>query len=526
MLHPRLNYQARRLAHESRRWVDRSKGLRPRRQSLQFSPNAIQISTPFQDEALSIPEIQSHIASFLPNSDLRQLMVANQSWFEICASLIYKTVSLHAHRRTRVYPKFQRYGNLVRTLRLTHTHVHGTLHLVEQATQLRQLELYSAPFSKLELDQVLSAANSGHNNLTHLTFGTKVPTRRRPYQQPADSSSGGGSVPLSQVNMLSSVTQLLSLEHLEWGGMTLHVNEILCVLKACPRLVSLSLTNLIVARQEREVETSDLPQACNDNRIPIADTDRTIGRRLQKLAMCNVKITDDNILYLLGIDMERSFGVEAKDVVVEEEKEHNDESLSRLVHLRLRGTENLTFRSCSRIFEECSRLQYVDIMDNEMSNVDLFYNTNNAMASKVPWKCSGSIKHLQLTINPRNVEKQSSFGHVYGAVEDVPNLTTQENHQIYTRLRSMISLETLNLKGYGLDVDEVLEDMSFAKHLCSATIEAISRTPYNQLHVEEDVRLAKASEWVARNPAGWRCAVDKSYMYYYGRLMLYFKKTK
>lgn len=94
--------------------------------------------------------------------------------------------------------------------------------------------------------------------------------------------------------------------------MTIHVDDILCVLKACPRLVSLhfGVFNVVYVGHD-----SPFPRSANEMyfmdpleplvSIPDEDLETLYsGHRLRELTLDSTKVADEGLLQLLGIDIE------------------------------------------------------------------------------------------------------------------------------------------------------------------------------------------------------------------------------
>ncbi|KAG0335436.1 hypothetical protein BG004_008444 [Podila humilis] len=473
--HPYLRREIKVLARQSRKWVGRRNGLRPR-------PHVVpaNIVKPFQDSVFSIPEIQTLIASHLCKTDLRELMLTCRAWFNVCAALIYKDLFFFSYKRTKVYPKVKKYGEFVRYIRASSTNAPGVIHLVEHAPHLRHLELPGASFSKLDWNRILASVTE---QLTHLTFISQKHYRK---SYPA--------------KVLSSVSRLYNLEHLHWGSshpdMIIHVDEILQVLTACPRLVSFKMHNLAIACNDRPLHGT------SESVVDIPTVDDFAGRQLQTLDINSVVLPDECILRLLGIHKEPT-----------QDFARGGPALRKFT---LRGGKSITHRSCLRIFQQCSRLEDVEIRDSRLATYDLFEDDT-------PWSCAPCIKRLHLAIHPKEFHQEYYRFHCTAERAGVPSLTARQSHQIWTRLRSMIQLQKLTLNGYGLGL-AMVEDMSFAKHLQSADIHITLRVPFNQVRSEMEKVVEEAEVWIVKQPHGWKIRSDSGGSYRDGTLCLSFVK--
>lgn len=145
--------------------------------------------------------------------------------------------------------------------------------------------------------------------------------------------------------------------------MTIHVDEILHVLKACPHLVSLSLgkVNVVYVGHDSPLPPSPLPEHSDPLGpfVPIPDTGLDMlssGDRLQQLVFNDTKINDECLLRLLGIDMEPA---------------HNANRGPVLIRLDV-NSYGPTHKSGAKILQECERLEVMSIQSSRTASFKLF----------------------------------------------------------------------------------------------------------------------------------------------------------
>lgn len=228
------------------------------------------VSREHQHTVFSTPELQAVIVAYLTQKNLKVLMLTCQSWYRVCASMLYKALSLSRHESTSEFPRFGKYGIHVQKLQLIHTDIQGALHAIENTPNLRRLDLSESYLSSSHVDKVLSSLPGGVVNLSVQQFS----------RTKCDELHAG--LPRFPEPMFHSVSHLHNLCSLHWGtgGMTIHVDDILRVLRACPHLVSLNLVTLSVVYVGHD---SHIPLAgVNEYYIdppgplvPIPDTDVT-----------------------------------------------------------------------------------------------------------------------------------------------------------------------------------------------------------------------------------------------------------
>ncbi|KAG0033204.1 hypothetical protein BGZ82_006205 [Podila clonocystis] len=488
-------YRLKRLTHAE---VNSPRKLRTRRPPTTVTNT--RVSKEHQDAVFSIPELQTNITAYLAQKDLKVLMLTCQAWYHVCVSLLYKRLFLSRHRRTRVYPRLDKYGIHVQQLQLSHTNVHGTLYILENTPNLRQLNLSASYLSSSDMDKVLSSVPS---KLVHLNVEQYSRIKRDTWQT---------RVSCFPEPMLHSVAHLRNLRALHWGarGMTIHVDNILRVLKSCPRLVQLHLGDVNVVYMGHD---SPFPRTTADSYyvdppgplVPIPDEDVDTlysGHQLQELTLGYTKIADEGLLRLLGIDIEPVHGNSTSD---------RSPALARL-DLNSSGP---SYKSGGRILQECRRLEVVDLSRSRIATLELFQDD-------AVWPSAPFIKGLQLDI--KTLEMNPFLYYSPPDALRFPMLSTLEQRQIWNRLRSMTNLRTFGITGHPIDFTAV-EDMSFAKQLEFGSVHVTVRVPVYRIESEKEGILKAAHEWVSRNPQGWRCHLNEGSPFMVPKLeMTYCKK--
>lgn len=451
--------------------------LRARRQTTSTNTAYAFVSKKHQDTVFSIPELQASITAYLTGKDLKASMLTCQAWFEFCAPALYKDIFLTKYKRTKAYPKIYKYGHYVQVLRLNDTSVHGVLHMLDHTPRLRQLDLSNSFLSRAELERVLTAVP---DQLTRLQFRLRTPE--------LDDEK-----PWFPEPMLHTVSLVHNLRSLHWSapGMTVHIDDILRVLHACPHLVSLKLEDINMVYQGfdsfvppngRKLFEPDPPGPL----VPIPDSDVDTfysGNKLQDLTLEYVYISDEGLLHLLGIDMEP---VHASNL-----------QSPALAHLTVK-CYGPTYRSGTRILQECRQLETFDIEYTRMASLELFQGDS-------VWPSAPFIKKLCLDFKSLGMDPKGYFRHLVVVQAQAPVFSTQDQRQIWSRLRSMVNLRCLRLSGYPIDLC-VVEDMSFAAELESASVWLTVRALYEDISVAKDVLLNQVKEWLKSNPRGWDCS--------------------
>ncbi|KAF9330934.1 hypothetical protein BG006_006175 [Podila minutissima] len=311
--------------------------------------------------------------------------------------------------------------------------------------------------------------------------------------------------------MLHSVVHLRNLRSLQWAarGMTIHVDDILRVLQACPRLVSLSLgvINVVYMGHDSTIPSNELYWRPNDRPgplVPIPDTDLDTlysGHQLQKLEFDGIQISDEALLRLLGIDMEPVDRTDGRSLA--------------LIYLDV-NSAGPTHKSGARILQECGRLEVLKMKQSRIASVELFQGN-------ATWACAPVLKQLILDIKPLGMDLGLFYTHHSARWAGLPVYTATEQRQIWNRLQSMTNLRHLGITGYPIDL-AMVEDMSFAKQLEFAYVHPTIRVPHEQIESEKEGILALADAWVSKNPQGWSCRLYKGTPWIFPKLEMTYRK--
>ncbi|KAG0090667.1 hypothetical protein BGZ93_000983 [Podila epicladia] len=472
------------LQHMSIAELSAPRKLRERKRLIQT--NTLKV---FQDTIFSIPELRAVITSFLAIAEIRALVCVCRAWNKFWIPSLYQSIHVTNYKRTRVYPKVGKFGHYVQALRVVNTKIQGALHLIDHLPHLRRLSLGEILLSSSGVEEILSAVP---DQLSYLDIALR------------STCKDAREVPWIPESVFQSIARLQSLQSLIFGavGMTLHVNDILYILKACPRLVSLELKNLKVLylHPSRIVdqETADPTDPPAHITLKISDQDFAglyVGRQLEVLKIYNGYISDIALLRLLGVDL---VPLHSGSTFVSAERYTEGTRQHSLVHLNVDYCYSLTHRSAARILQDCDRLQTVELDRTNIATIELFEDTN-------VWPCASSIQSLSLDIKPVEFESKYYFNHHLALHDGVPALFAKEQRRIRDRLQSLVNLRQLKLTGYPIDFT-VVEDMSFAKRLETARVELMARVAYVQVESQMTGLVSRASEWEKKQPEGWCCA--------------------
>lgn len=300
--------------------------------------------------------------------------------------------------------------------------------------------------------------------------------------------------------------------------MTVHVDDILRVLQLCPHLESLRLGQVNVVylgsgvngpRHERHIYKPDP----HGPFVPIPEENLDAlysGRQLQELVLETVDISDESLLRLLGIDLEPGHTVTNNNI------SHNRIS-SALVHLRV-VSEGPTYRSGARILQECTRLKAIDLEYSRIASLELFQGD-------AVWPSAPFLTRIWLTIKPLGIPVKYYFNYYLAQQEGVPWYSVTEQRQILRRFQSMVGVRILKISGYPIDLTAI-EDMSFARQIEQAYIPLTIRVSYERFESEKEALVARANEWVAKNPKGWSCTVNKGTLWIDSKFVVSFTKIQ
>ncbi|KAF9425066.1 hypothetical protein BGZ94_007869 [Podila epigama] len=412
-----------------------------------------------RESVMSLPELRAFIRAYLTLADIRAMVSVSHTWFDFWAPELYSSLYLpeYSQERYEDTPNIIKYGHHVKSLRVYSTSFDWTQFLIAHMPNLQRFELTRAQMTARELDSVLAALPP---TVCHLLV---VP---RSLVQPKI-----GLVSWFPEPMIRAVANVQNLYSLDWGasGMTVHVDDILHILKHCPHLKSLELRDLKIvylgsgSKVDHDVfAMSGRPSDPPGPEHPINNTDKDAlygGRRLLKLGLYGSHISDQGLLRLLGIHL----------------TPHNDST---------------------------------------MASSTLFQQQN-------PWACAPSITSLYLHIIPTNFDAYVSHRQNSLLKQGVPPFSEAEQQSIRDCLRAMTHLETLKLTGYPIDFT-VIEDMSYFPNLLGAFIMLMTRVTFEQLN-ENITRLQEVStSWLAKQPTGWRVIIGRGNTNYPPKYFIYF----
>ncbi|KAG0349289.1 hypothetical protein BG004_008027 [Podila humilis] len=430
-----------------------------------------------------------HRKPILPRKPLSQLLDESgltrqdPSIVSYCTAAIgpnlYKKLGFYSSNRLIMpFPRLSTHGRFVENLRLAGLPPAVIVELVLQLPNLRSLELIERTFSYQELELILASVQTP---LVHFRISLSPPLHYPPeqvwYHNP----------------IILTAAALSNLQSLELTAlrMTLHVDDLLYILKSCPHLRSLSLVFLRVVHWEVDVFAIESGSSLNARgefdapgkvRFPISSTQTEVlygGRRLRTLKVDYCRISDHALLRLLGIDI-----IPPTDSVALPEH--------ALVHLNAEVNSNyrLTVKSVSRILSECSRLRCLGLHDAKVGTPALFQKEQI-------WACANTLQEVSLSLKSYQISKRNDYFGPMSAENGIVILSSAEEQLVQDRLSSLTQLSTLVF--YAVVSFEMLNvlDMSFAKHLRSAWIEFM-------LRVKDQKRTAEAcAGWVRRQPTGW-----------------------
>ncbi|KAG0085887.1 hypothetical protein BGZ93_002877 [Podila epicladia] len=451
----------------------------------------------YQNTVFSLPELRANIVPFLAKADIQAMIQTCTAWLDLWAPELYTRLILSRYSRSDPMPNLVKYGRHVQSLRVYNTQFQPTMFVIQHTPNLRRFELSYASLSSTEVDQVLSALPAE----VHHLYATPVSLVRQRV---------GGSAWFQP--MFHSVAHLHNLHSLEWNapGMTIHVDDILHVLQACPHLVSLEISNLkiVYLASGSSVEHETVAMSGRPSDPPsllvsaILDTDVAalyIGRRLQKLALHSIHVSDEGVLRLLGIDM-----------VPKDEATSVTLSLRShaLMHLIVDHCYSLTHRSGTRIMQECDRIQYLNLSQSMIATIELFQGGGGEGGGQNLWSCSKSMQQLSLDIKLSNFDPTRIYKREAMLRDRVPPLAMADQLLIRDQFRALTGLQLFHLTGYPIDF-VVLEDMAFARNLQAAEAQLMCRVPFESVEQELERLERLAKEWSDNQPEGWQVTVGK-----------------
>ncbi|KAF9389805.1 hypothetical protein CPC16_005540 [Podila verticillata] len=425
----------------------------------------------------SIPELQTHISTYLNGAELDSLRQTCRAWYYYWAATHYQTCTSTEFKLGELKSKIdlELHGDYVRSLYLENTRSQDTIDFLAHLPNLRSLHLVQAALSPEGIVHVVSCIPTGleHLHIQLLGLETKFPPE-----------------------FLPSLARLHALCSLEWHAAytEVHVHDLLHVFKSCPGLEVFKPYRLTVSSYDvtgrSHVRCAFAPRP---PLFPLDDLDiegRYVGRRLQVVEFGNVAISDEGLLQLLGIDL-----VSPETSCPSARRTH------ALTDLTLSTCYTVTHKSGARILQECRSLQRLHVSQSGLASMALFRGTD-------VWPCSPTIQSVELGIYPENLPPIEPLYH-RTAKEGATAFSSVDQEQILGRLQRMTNLRRLILIGYSLDFAAV-EDVSFAELLTDARIEMMVRVAPAQVPGRLKEIEARGLAWCQRQPTGWTCYVDIS----------------
>ncbi|KAF9428682.1 hypothetical protein BGZ94_001473 [Podila epigama] len=416
-----------------------------------------------RDTVFSTPELRAIINSYLSHHQLNVLSRTCRAWYDLWMPDLYKVMPLANHTSRKQYPKFTKYGQFVQTLHLTHTKARDAIHLVKRLPNLRHLHFSTEYLSHEDSRDLLSSVPA---HLSLLDLGVRDWDRTE----------------TSSECLLGTITGLPNLQSLIWSAprMCLHVDDFLNLMKRCPRLTSLDLRSIKVVYLDSGSQVDAEPFIPADTRsdppntldAPITPDSLYIGRQLQKIHLYNMHMSDEGLMRLLGFE---------SSATTDHTPSHS------LTHFTVNYCQSLTYRSCARILEECDRLEAVVLSCTTMSTLGVFQGNT-------PWLSAPSIKKLSLDIQPEDFDPIYYSNYALAIMDHVPAPTTEEQHQVQSRLQSLTNLRYLTIAGYAAG-PLMVQDISPAG-LQSVEVTIVS-------HISQPVNLLP-EEWIKTQQHGWQ----------------------
>ncbi|KAF9380136.1 hypothetical protein CPB97_008542 [Podila verticillata] len=356
------------------------------------------------------------------------------------------------------FPRLNTHGRFVESVLASRLMPDEIAELVQELPNLRKLELNCFELSGAVLDWMLDAIQSPLMHLRLLPFQSSVFKPDGPrYPDP----------------LLLSVVKLQNLQSLEMNalGMTIHVDDVLHVLKMCPHLRSLNLVFLNIVYQansggQGDARSDDDPGREFDPpgpaRFPIDDSNPEclyVGRRLRTLKIHYCRILDRALLRLLGIDVTPP--PTGPDT-------HGDHCL---VHfdVAINASSRLSDKSVTRILHECSRLQFLDLDHSKTATLALFREVR-------PWACAATLRELSLNLKAFQVSRRLEYSGPMSAANGIAVFSAQEEQEVYDQLSNLRQLQKLRLNAIVSFEMIAVQDMSFAKYLQVAKIDLMFQT--------------------------------------------------
>lgn len=459
-----------------------------------------------REKVLTIPELRDKITVYLVKQDIGALVRTCRAWANLWTPDLYKRLGYSSTlRRLMPFPTLSTHGRFVESVLASRLMPDEIAELVQELPNLRKLELNCFELSGADLDWMFEAIQSP---LVHL--------RLLPFQSSVFKPDG----PRYPDPLLLSVVRLQNLQSLEMNalGMTIHVDDVLHVLKMCPHLRSLNLVFLNIVYQtnngghddarsdDTAVREFDPPGPV---RFSIDDSNPEclyIGRRLRTLKIHYCRILDRALLRLLGIDITPP--PTGPDT-------HGSHCLVRL-DVAINASSPLSDKSVTRILQECGRLQFLDLDHSKTATLSLFREVR-------PWACAATLQELSLNLKAIQVARRVDYSGPLSAANGVEVFSAQEEQEMYDQLSNLRQLKKLRLNAIVSFEMTVLQDMSFAKCLQSAKINLMFQTLNKPCPEDREMMTRKCEEWLRKQPPGWSYYTSRAL---YVMCTLLFEKNK
>ncbi|KAF9955635.1 hypothetical protein BGZ72_003555 [Mortierella alpina] len=198
----------------------------------------------YQETVFAIPELLDLITAYFDKRDLRVLIRVCRAWNTFWVPYLYSQLFFYKYKRSRVYPKLGTYGVHVKALDLHSTKWNNIIHLLDYTPNLSSLDIYRAAFSLVQFEEVLSTV-------------PQLRSLRLTFHEPSCEPHGWS---------LAVASALPSLEEFSWKGdgtlfrgsnSKIRIDDILHILKSCPKLRSLRLAHLSIMEEFCPTEPQD-----------------------------------------------------------------------------------------------------------------------------------------------------------------------------------------------------------------------------------------------------------------------------
>ncbi|KAG0326986.1 hypothetical protein BG000_001173 [Podila horticola] len=286
-------------------------------------------------KTFAIPELRSHVATFLDTKDILTLVLTCRHWHRIWRIELFTEVVLHFPPSPHLLTMLGTYGHHVRTLKLKLDDCGAyCARILDQTPNTRSLDLSVACLSVSQMEEIVSVAPASLQNLRF-------------------SLEQAGAVARDELFVL--LARLVHLRSVWWAGVdveelrVIHVDDILLVLEACPQLTELFLGCVEIMDSDPVPNSSDLSGG-SVAALHTANLDTShrcaVGRRIHELELNLCVASDESLLRLLGI----------RPADQDSSAAHLAHPLVRLNLNMLRNntvTVTVTSRSVNRILQEC-----------------------------------------------------------------------------------------------------------------------------------------------------------------------------